>query len=327
MTRKRRLPTPRQEREEKEEKREAGARMEPLLCAKCGAPQAIGDEDSVRCRGCGTTTPLPAEHRMLRDAHRLSANDAAQLDALYADVSRPPPAWARVAVVIGYGVGILTLVVLAIGAIIGAVGGAIIGDKTGSETLTKILAGAGAILVGFISVPYAGEWVIGFLVHFDGEAATALVSSPRMHVSTDLGVAAFLYFLGIVPIALAWRTSQKISGIEELQAKLAAAPPIGPKGTASCRMCGAPLDAKPGALGTRCLYCGADNLLAVPHADAKKKKDDASAIDVEVQAAVASNEATKRDDRATMWLLLGLGLLLAPLLCAAGWVMHKILAA
>lgn len=264
---------------------------------------------------------------MLRDAHRLSANDAAQLDALYAEVSRPPATWERVAVVVGYTVGIVTLVVMAIGAIIGAIGGAIVGDKAGSETLTKILMCLGALVVGFVSVPFAGEWVVAFVTSFDSETATAIATAPKMHVSTDLGVAAALYFLGVLPIALAWRTSQKISGLEELQQKLSAAPPATDGSARACRSCGAPLDVKPGALGTRCVYCGADNLLMVPRADAKKKEEDAKGVDKEVQAAAASFEATKRDDRATMWFLLGAGLLLAPLLCAMGWVLHKIFAA
>ena len=301
--------------------------LEPLRCAKCGAPQPVGEEDAVRCAGCGATTPLPDEYKMLRDAHRLSANDAAQLDALYAEVSRPPPAWERVAVVVGYTIGIITLVVMAIGAIIGAIGGAIVGDKTGSETLTQILMGLGALVVGFVSVPFAGEWVVGFVTTFDSDTATSLVTAPQMHVSLDLGVAGALYFLGVVPIALAWRTSQKISGLEELQQKLSAAPPATDGGARSCRSCGAPLAVKPGALGTRCVYCGADNLLMIPRAEAKKKEEDATAIDKEVRAAVGTFEATKRDDRATMWLLLGLGLTLAPLVCAMGWVLHKLFSA
>lgn len=263
----------------------------------------------------------------MRDAHRLSAADAAQVRALYADISRPPPTWERVAVVLGYAVGGVTLVVLALGAIIGAVGGLVVADKLDAgDTVMKAFAAIGAVLVGFVSVPFVGEWVIGFVVHFDADAAMGVVTSAKAFLSGDLTVAAVLYFLGVVPTALAWRTSQSISGLEELQAKLAAQPATTAKG-ASCRRCGAPLDVEPGALGTRCLYCGADNLLQVPRDVAAKKKADATAIDAQVQAAAAAYDDTKRADRATMWLLLGAGLLLAPLLCVAGWVLHAILGA
>jgi hypothetical protein len=222
----------------------------------------------------------------------------------------------------------VTLVVLAIGAVFGAIGGAVVGDKLGAgDTITKLFAGVGAVVVGLVAVPFAGEWVVAFLTTFDSETAASLVTAPQMHVSADLEVAAVLYFLGVVPIALAWRTSQSISGLEALQSKLAAAPASADGGDACCRGCGAPLDVKPGALGTRCMYCGADNLLRIPRAEAKKKKGDAKVIDKEVQAAVASFEATKRSDRATTLLLLGVGLLLWPFLCAAGWVLHKLFAA
>jgi len=257
----------------------------------------------------------------------MSASDAAQLDALAADISRPPPAWERVAVVVGYGVGILTLVVLAIGAIVGAIGGFIVSDKLGgNDTLTKVVVGIGVIVCGVISVPFVGECVVGFMRLQDFDAAMNLTSTPHMQLSSDLTVAGILYFLGVVPIAVAWRTSQSISNLEELQAKLAAEPAATPGGASSCRQCGAALDMRPGALAAKCIYCDAENLLTVPHAYAAKKKEDARAVDVEVQAAVRAREATKRGDRTTMWALLALGPLLAPVLCAAGWLMHKILA-
>jgi hypothetical protein len=304
------------------------ARLEPLLCPSCGAPQPVGDGDEVRCRACGTTSALPAPYKMLRDAHRVSADDAAQLDALCAEISRPPPAWERAAVVIGYGVGIVTLIVVAIGAILGAIGGMIVGEKLSlGDTLTMIVAGIGAFVCGLVSVPYAGEWVVAFVTTFDTDVAAEVVSAPHMQLTSDLAVAALLYFLGIVPIALAWRTSQGISSLEALQAKLAAKPAATPDAASSCRLCGAPLDVRPGALATRCIYCDAENLLTVPQAYAAKEKEAATAIDVQVRSAIAERDAAKLDDRRTMWALLAVGPVLAPIMCGAGWVMHKIFAA
>lgn len=301
-------------------------RLEPLVCGHCGAPQPVGDGDTVVCSGCGETTPVPGPYKMMRDAHRLSANDAAHLDALCRDISRPPATWERVAVWVGYGVGILTLVVLAIGALVGAIGGAIVGDKLGAgETVTKIAAGVGLVLCGVVSIPYVGEASIAWLT-LDPDAASQAVATAQMNVGSDLAIAGALYFLGVVPIALAWRTSQTISGLDALQAKLSAQPAATPGGASSCRRCGAPLDVHPGALATRCIYCSADNLVSVPSAYAAKRKEDATAINLQVQAAAAANEKTKSGDRRTMWALLASGLLLAPLLCAAGWLMHKLLA-
>jgi hypothetical protein len=260
----------------------------------------------------------------MRDAHRLSANDAEQLERLCAEISRPPPAWERVAVVVGYGIGILTVIVVALGALVGAIGGLLVSAKLDAgETMTKVLVGLGVLVCGLVSVPLAGEWLIAFATQLDAAKALDGVLAARAHVASDLGVAGVLYVLGVVPIAVAWRTSQSISKLETLQARLAAQPPVTPDGVAKCRRCGAPLDVRPGALGTRCIYCSADNLLSVPDAVAKKKKDDARAIDLEVQAEVTAWAQTKAKDRRTMWLLLAAGLLLAPLLCAGGWLLHR----
>lgn len=287
----------------------------------------MGDGDFVTCPACGKNTAVPESYKMMRDAHRLSASDAAQLDALCKDISRPPATWERVFVWVGYGVGILTCLVLAIGALVGAIGGAIAGDKLGAgDTVTKIAAGIGIVICGIVSVPFVGEWLIASLLT-NADAASEAVATAQMNWASDLTVAGILYFFGIVPIALAWRTSQNISSLEALQSQLSAAPAATPGGTSSCRRCGAPLEVRPGALATRCNYCGADNLLSVPDAYAKKKKEDATAIDDQVQAAVLAHDRTKRADRSTMWLLLATGPLLAPVLCGAGWLMHVILSA
>jgi hypothetical protein len=49
-----------------------------------------------------------------------------------------------------------------------------------------------------------------------------------------------------------------------VHASLAAAPATHPGGPACCRECGAALDVAPGALGVPCVYCGSDNLVALP---------------------------------------------------------------
>ena len=77
-----------------------------------------------------------------------------------------------------------------------------------------------------------------------------------------------------------------------LQAALASSPPSTQGGPALCRQCGAALAVPPGALGVRCDYCGADNLVAVPTAwlEATKKVDKAlvneerSALQAEAEA-------------------------------------------
>jgi hypothetical protein len=97
--------------------------LEPLTCTTCRAPVPLGDGDDVRCPSCESQQPLPVAYREFRDARKLSDEDARTLDGLCEAIAAPAPAWKEVAIFIGYGVGALTLVVLAIGALVGAVAG------------------------------------------------------------------------------------------------------------------------------------------------------------------------------------------------------------
>lgn len=305
--------------------RTEASKLEPLVCARCGAPQPVPDADVVHCAACGATAPLPPPYRMLRDAARMSQTDAAQLDALYADVSRPPSLLQRVAIVVGYGLGVLTLLVFGIGALIGAVLGFLGAAKL--EVKDELALGIivlVAVVCGVMSVPFVGEWIVGFATFRTTDAALDLATGGEVQWPIDAAVAGILYFFSVVPIAIAWRTSENVSAVKELQSKLAAQPPSTPGGACGCRTCGAALTVRPGALGARCIYCGTDNLVAVPEAHAAERKADAGEISKQVRAAVASHEKNRRSDRATMWWMVALGPLLLPLLCGAGWLLHQI---
>jgi hypothetical protein len=301
------------------------SRLEPLVCARCGAPQPIGDADTVRCARCGTVAALPPPYRTLRDANRVSASDASQLDALAADISRPPSTLQRVAIVVGYGVGILTLVVFAIGAAFGAVlgvAGAAKAEVDGKGAL--VIIALGALVFGLMSVPFVGEWLVAFATFGTTDQALAFAAGGEVQWPIDAGVAGILYFLSVVPIAIAWRTSENVSAVKALQAKLAAQPPVTPGGACGCRNCGAALDVRPGALAARCLYCGTESLVAVPLAVAQRKKNDAAEITEGVRAEAEKHERNRRSDRVMMWTMVALGPLLVPLLCGAGWLLHAL---
>jgi hypothetical protein len=93
-------------------------------------------------------------------------------------------------------------------------------------------------------------------------------------------------------------------------------------GALCCRHCGAALDVARDALVARCLYCGADNLLTVPGDTAAKHKGNVKDLDVKVQDAVMKHDIARREARALMWLMIAGGLLLAPFVCLAGYVLH-----
>ena len=299
--------------------------LEPLICARCGAPVPVGDTDETTCVACGSTAPLPEPYRNLRAARRMSQDDAAKLQALAAEVSRPPPAWQRTAMIVGFVVGGATAAVMALGAIIGGIAGAVAGDQLDlGDTVAKLFAIVGAVAAGIVSVPFAGEWVAALASLHHTAAATTIVTSPATAYHYDLVAAAALYLLGVVPIALAIRTKGNLDGITELQGRLAAQPSASPGGGMCCRHCGAALDLPRGALVSRCLYCGADNLLEVPADLASAHKDQAKELDAEVQGAVDKRELERRGDRSRMWGLMILGVLLVPYLCLAGYVLHRL---
>jgi hypothetical protein len=279
----------------------------------------------VQCRRCGNTAPLPPPYRMLRDATRMSANDAARLDALCADISRPTSALKWVAIIVGYGIGILTLVVLAVGALAGAIVGLLGAAKAEvKEDGAAILIGICAFLGGMISVPFVGEWAVGLAVYGSTDGALTFATTTGMQWPIDAAVGGILYFLSVVPIAIAWRTKESVSAVKEIQGRLAAQPPASPGGACGCRNCGAALDTRPGALAARCVYCGTESLVAVPANVAESKRKNAGDLNQQVEAALASHEQTLRKDRRTMWLFVGLGPLLVPLLCGGGWLLHAI---
>lgn len=297
--------------------------LEPLVCEQCSAPIAVGEADVTTCAACGHIAPLPEPYRLLRDAKRMSDRDATQLQALAADIAKPPPPWKRVAMIVGYIVGGATVVVMGIGAIVGCVLGVIAGSPLG-DAGAKLFAILGAILLGIVSVPYAGEIMASMLVLHSSSAASDIINSAAPAYRYDLIAAAILYLLGIVPLALAYRTQGNLKAIVDLQSKLAARTTVS-GGALCCRHCGAALDVKQDAFVTRCLYCGTDNLLTVPVESAASSKHDAKQLDASVQDAVATHERARSNDRSTMWGIMLLGLLVVPYVCAAGYLFHKIL--
>jgi LSD1 subclass zinc finger protein len=95
---------------------------------------------------------------------------------------------------------------------------------------------------------------------------------------------------------------ERIDARRDLQAALACKPPKTEGGPGLCRHCDAPLTIAPGALGVRCTFCGADNLLQVP----ASWSANAAAMDKTLRLSVRvarrrAQEGARRLFRAAMW--------------------------
>ena len=70
----------------------------------------------------------------------------------------------------------------------------------------------------------------------------------------------------ILVSVLLFKLSDVTEALGDQQALVAADPPREAGGARRCRSCAAPLDVPPGAIGVRCAYCRAENLVSLPAA-------------------------------------------------------------
>lgn len=211
----------------------AAARTEPLLCPGCGAAVPLADGDTVPCPYCGATVELPESYRTLRDLHRIDASDRARVHAAWARLGAPP------------GRLFLWWVAAARGVMRAAA----------SLSLLSFIAymAVGSLVAGPMIARRAAQWRID----------PVDVAGP-FRFSLALSLAFELVLVAPLVVGSYRRKAAELR--RRLGASLAATPPREPARPSTCRMCGAPLTVAADALGARCSYCGADNLVKLPPA-------------------------------------------------------------
>jgi DNA-directed RNA polymerase subunit RPC12/RpoP len=230
------------------------AAVEILRCAACGGAVPLGEGDAARCPFCAAAVPIPAAHRALRDAERADAATRGDAEAYYAKLAAPP------------------------GAFIRALG-------RPNVSLAFVLLSPVLLIVAMI----AGMVVMAIAAHAVHEDFVDL-HSPKWN---DVYRAAITSVM-LVGFALLGALGRRYArGRTLLRTALAAKPPERPGGPALCRACGAPLVVPAGALGTRCTYCRADNLII---AGAGAAATDA-ADQRKVRRAMVEAEREERADR------------------------------
>jgi DNA-directed RNA polymerase subunit RPC12/RpoP len=225
--------------------------LELLRCGECATPVALADADTVKCPGCGAAVAVPAAHRAAFENARRETETRAEARALYAKLGAPPRALRVVGVVFDPGEALRAK------------------GKASRNGLVKLVAayyGTFAIVAGpalFLLAFLVGEVllmrVIGNAYHVN--PMDTLSNATRDWISLPGAFAAL-----IAGTALGVYGRRRALSRHRLQASLAARPPSREGGPRECRQCGAPLSIPDDALGVRCIYCGADNLVRLPAA-------------------------------------------------------------
>ena len=214
--------------------------------------------------------PIPEAHRRLRETEKQRTADRAEAEALYEKLGTPPSAilraWARVAMVIGGALGGLAVVLLAIGGL-------------ASFALLFLLE-----MVAHALAPKLGVDLVDTL------------GPGRMYAYFALAIG-----LGVVmPLAITSYLRSFVALRQTLQGNLAARAPSTAGGPSTCRDCGGALDVPSGAHGVRCLYCGADNLVALDPAWVAAARRSGQRFHTDIVAAAASEKALRAEGRSDL---------------------------
>jgi LSD1 subclass zinc finger protein len=192
-------------------------------------------------------------------------------------------AWTFTAIVIV--LAILFGVILAIG-ILSDLGG------SGDSDVDFVIFIVVAIVIAFLGMPAFAQWLLHELARAVGVDLIDVAGGWLAFVG--LGLLAYVFLC--VPIILSDHADTLETFRASVRSVLAAKPPRTEGGAAECRLCGGALDVPAGALGVRCVYCNADNLVAVATAMTSK----ASAEVAKEHRDLESADAGERKERATL---------------------------
>ncbi len=251
---------------------EAGARMDPveltpLSCASCGADVALADAPSVRCDHCGADVPVPELSRRALVAEREAAAGRRRADELGNRLGRLPSWPLRV---------------------LGTVFGGWLQFVAG---FIFVFAAVGAATIGAVIA-------LGAATHQD--LVVILSDRTKEDILTPVWFGSMLLLAG-----LAVYGRRRAISTRRVQAALAARPAKIDGGPATCRSCGGPLSVPADAVDVRCLYCGTDNLVALPASWVAGLTEANVSVHREIESADAAFSAETRSVRKSTLLHLG----------------------
>lgn len=294
--------------------------VKPLACPACNGAVPLVDAAETKCPYCSARVAIPEEHRALRAALQSRAEQMALVEAEYRRIGKPPGALLRLAAGAAEG-SLKVIVAIATGFL--ALWAALLGFVW---DLLKDIDELWILLVVLV-LPFVALY---FVLLGAAHALRALAPVLGVDVIDRYGLAGGFVLLAILvwllfPVTIATRDYLDAwAGVRRrMQTCLAAKPPKIPGGPAGCRRCGAALEVPPHALGVRCAYCNADNLVALPPRWVANAARASSQLHMQVSSAIAEERAVRSKARRTAVAVLGWSLLLLPVSAGFGWLMAR----
>jgi LSD1 subclass zinc finger protein len=241
--------------------------VQPLVCPSCRGPVLIADADAVTCPYCGASVPVPEDHRKLRRDLTALTDERLKAARLYRRLGRPPPRIMQVFTIF--------------------------------ETGWFWLFLAGFYITGGLTAFIAGMPTVGAVVF---HVNTWDVLTERQQSMISIGGTVASIAIGV--LLAGWSHKRTVSK-RGLQAAMLASAPHAPGGPALCRNCGAALGVPEGALGVRCDYCHADNLVQLPREVIARTAKVVTTLSTERNAALTADAKARAELRWSLfWRLL-----------------------
>jgi len=296
-------------------------RVQPLLCPACQGAVPLADGDATPCPYCGQAVAIPPEHRALRAAEREHAVDQAEARARYAKIGKPPGPFLRVWA--GAAGGVLGAVLWVIHGFLWLWVGLL---RIVAEVLSHIddFRVLLAVLLLPLGALYGLLWLLAKGLHRFAPVIGLDVIDVLSLGGAFLLFGALLYLLFPLPLAMNGYAEAFATVRRRLQACLAAMPPRTAGGPALCRSCGAALVVPRGALGVRCAYCDADNLIALSERWVSKVRGHTRTFHHKVETAISEERRVRAKASRSAWRIVLLSLLLPLLVWLLGWSMSAL---
>lgn len=176
-----------------------------------------------------------------------------------------------------------------------------------------LLAIAGAAYV--LAYPVAKLFRLAFVL-----AGTPINEPLPPWLILPLTLVVLVPFVGVPTIW--YRRERELADVRlDVHASLAARLPDGPGGASLCHACGAALDIPRGALGVPCVYCKADNLVALPGAWVTKIRAGEFRQFLRIDAALEAFRMASERARERAWATALWSILVVPLVLVLAWLL------